>query len=363
MYDDNFVFPMSTIGFRDMSLKEYIQFKKENDVDTFLQNIEYTQNLKFGRFIASGSFGAIYEISKTSVVKMISLIDREEIMKMFDEIVLQFMSTYILTNSSEYQQKTKTNTTARIPKLYKIGYTITRDNTWVLYIIMEKCQKTVLDYVCQKLVRSSEDTILKQTGAILYQLMSLLEILGKVAKYNHCDLKTNNIMITFTNKNHFYISLIDFGYSRFQLGKSVLQLDTTKKNQPYIPGRDIFMFLYWLHGDLCKGTFENMEKGCATTPQILHETILSILKKAKINFNSFQKKINEDQDHWRDLYYLLNKPTRVGRAVELTPYYVKSVAKYLISQGTLRDRNGNKHKNTKVHRGGTKVRRRTVGVL
>ncbi len=139
-------------------------------------------------------------------------------------------------------------------------------------------------------------------------------------------------MITFKNKNYFYTSLIDFGYSRIQLGNTILQLDKSRSKQPYIPGRDIFMFLYWFHGDMC-GTFKNMEDGCGEIPEILHATILQILKKSKINFKKFQEKIKEDQNYWRDLYYILNKPKCVGSATELTPVYVKVISKYLIKKG------------------------------
>lgn len=163
--------------------------KKNNEI------IEKVQNAKKG--LGQGSFGAIIEISKSSIAKI--------------SLSLNYYDNTLLLEEGVMQRK--------LNKLYpnhitKIEY-IFREKTdnGLVYVIMEKA-KCDLKYILNKMYQdincnriSKEDLVNKQ----IYYAEQFLLCVQKLhsSKIAHCDLKPENILC-FNNDR---IKLSDFGFS------------------------------------------------------------------------------------------------------------------------------------------------------
>ncbi len=320
MYTEDFVFPLSEIGLKDMSIKEYSRFVGRASTKQIISLFKHKNDLDdIGKFINEGSFGRVFQYKSSKSNKIIKIMEyhsRKDLKNILNEIVIQKILHFLTKNSDPKKM-------AQIPEVFEVGKIMSTSDTWLFYIVMEKLDITLAEYASKKLKRITKKQV-RQVGDILYKLTNLLDFLQSI-KFIHGDLKTNNIMLT---KKTGQLYVIDFGFSQLQIGKTKIVTEKVY-NGTYAPGRDIFMFMYWFYGDLCNMTFVPllMSDGCKNIPEILRKTLLNILHESNVDLRKFQKRIYQDENNWRRLYRILSREKCVG---PLSAKFAKGLAIQLI---------------------------------
>lgn len=231
--------------------------------------------------IGKGAFGAVFN-SVTSdgqecVVKLVRVSPAEEyytggytieqfrqrmcelVVRTLNEIIVHTALLETINADASARQKIAEGKMARVPDLY--GFFVTSGlstdpaNTTrvVAYIaiVMEKLDITLWDHLDKDTL---DDTMSTAIAAVsFYQICNLLDFLGTTLRYNHRDLKINNVMVspstttssTLCRTPHFHTYIIDFGMSRMDYkGHVFAGTSSLFYDNHYNPTHDL-LFITW----------------------------------------------------------------------------------------------------------------------
>ena len=200
------------------------------EADAILMNGE---TYRRGTLLGSGSYGKVYKCSKNScseayALKMIELTDIEAFLK---EVIIQIL----LMKMSENDQSGP-----HVPRIICVG--LDWDNSRA-YIISELMEDTVQNLILTNTPSQKEIDV----PFVLNQVAYMLDFFGKTLKFNHRDLKADNIM--YVRKNgQIDIKLIDFGFSCLTWGSLHISTESYPFVSPcYKEGRDLQQLIYYLY--------------------------------------------------------------------------------------------------------------------
>ena len=186
-----------------------------------------------GTSLGAGSYGKVYKCNKNScsetyALKILDLTDIEQFLK---EVIIQIL----LMKMSENDQSGP-----HVPRIICVG--IDWDNSRGC-IISELMENTVQNL----LLTNTEPQKEIDVPFVLNQVAYMLEFFGKTLKFNHRDLKADNIMYV-RKKGEIHIKLIDFGFSCLTWGS----LHISMESYPFMPhcykeGRDLQQLIYNLY--------------------------------------------------------------------------------------------------------------------
>lgn len=275
-------------------------------------------------FLGAGTYGTAFDAtygSMNCVVKMIRLenADREtdipstnqkiflgNLINTIKETIIHVALVDTCMSYPEIAAAQAAEKMARVPQIYGFfrtegkGFDLNaKDGTLsttevdvkYMVIVMEKLDSTLDTF----LERSEHNPLhLTTVGAVsMYQLASLLDVLGEVLEYNHRDMKLDNAMVkvssgakTLCGVPHFQTYIIDFGCSRMNYrGKQFLcNDDLFKHSSDFNPAHDI-TYAAWSYRHTI-GCEVNLKKPCSKYNPVFDLVLQSILRASGINFDS-----------------------------------------------------------------------------
>jgi serine/threonine protein kinase len=186
-----------------------------------------------GTLLGSGSYGMVYKCKKNScseayAFKILELTDIEAFLK---EVIIQILMMKMSENEKNGPH---------VPRIICVG--IDWDNSRGC-IISELMENTVQHLLLTNTEAQKEIDV----PFVLNQVAYMLEFFGKTLKFNHRDLKADNIMYV-RKKGEIHIKLIDFGFSCLTWGSLHISTESYPFVSPcYKEGRDLQQLIYNLY--------------------------------------------------------------------------------------------------------------------
>ena len=170
-----------------------IQVATRRDIFVRCTKTTYTLHSVLGR----GSYGTTYQAVRDDEVVALKVVQNPNLASLCKESIIQIL----LMKESEQEENGPF-----VPRLYEIAFNRELDEA---YIVSERMTGTLF-HLIQRNSKQENDRILP--GAI-QEIANSLQFLGERLKFNHRDLKPDNIMYTKTPYGAYSYKLIDFGLS------------------------------------------------------------------------------------------------------------------------------------------------------
>ncbi len=224
--------------------------------------------------LGTGSFGTVKKLLDGSgrdtglCVKMLRVEDSEGVANLINESIMHAILYHTMQTDPEVAGKDlqyakiggihglcKINVYEQ--KVPRTGEVAVRKSSFY-GVVMERLGQDAWSYIAD--IQSGGDVrhVRTATGLMAYQVLHTLEFLIEKLKYNHRDLKPNNVMITLTtrhtNSNNYVVPqfyLIDFGMSRMEFNGFVFSGDShvfgynsVAEDVNVVPMHDVIFFLF-----------------------------------------------------------------------------------------------------------------------
>jgi serine/threonine protein kinase len=186
--------------------------------------------------LGKGKFGTTYSVSKAGsptmyackVIKDIK--PRENLLGFFKECLINIL----LAEASKDEPNGP-----YVPRLYRIAYNPDTKQAFILSEVMRNTFDTFLK------TRSKAEND-KAVPDSLKQIATMLDFFGKEYRFNHRDLKGDNIMYVKTPENKYLFRLIDFGFSCIRWNNVKIAGDSyfEERARCYKTDRDLSQFIY-----------------------------------------------------------------------------------------------------------------------
>jgi serine/threonine protein kinase len=186
-----------------------------------------------GSSLGAGSFGKVYKCKKNncSEAYALKIIEPTSITDFLKEVIIQIL----MMKMSENEQNGP-----HVPRIICVG--IDWDNNKA-YIISELMEDTVRNLLLTNTPSQKETDV----PFVLNEVAYMLDFFGKTLKFNHRDLKADNIMYL-RKKKEIHIKLIDFGFSCLTWGSLYISTGNYIFLSPcYKEGRDLQQLIYNLY--------------------------------------------------------------------------------------------------------------------
>jgi serine/threonine protein kinase len=186
-----------------------------------------------GTSLGAGSYGKVYKCSKNTcseayALKILDLTDIEQFLK---EVIIQIL----LMKMSESDEGGP-----HVPRIICVG--IDWDDSKA-FIVSELMEDTVRNLLLTNTAPQKEINV----PFVLNEVAYMLDFFGKTLKFNHRDLKADNIMYVMKNGD-IHIKLIDFGFSCLTWGSLHISTESYTFVSPcYKEGRDLQQLIYYLY--------------------------------------------------------------------------------------------------------------------
>ena len=259
-----------TLELKKKNLNEYIQnLANINHFNFDKDNCIYhseNQNFRIERFLKKGSYHDIFSGIDTNNDKIIVIRKQREKNKtdLFDSIsdffihsILSLYQGKILINYKHYRGK------LIIPKIISLGVNQSKNKILGIMNIFNGTLLKIINYDKIEL-----EIKLKVIFNCLNQIAYYLEHFQMIFKFNHNDLKINNIFykskyklseLNNENINEIRFFIADFGFSRIKLihptskkkikiiGGALVNYSRNKKLYSFIPGKDLYFLIHNLY--------------------------------------------------------------------------------------------------------------------
>jgi serine/threonine protein kinase len=268
-------------------------FSRSNGLFTFFSG-EYTM----GALLGKGTYGESFEVkhrdtNAVSIVKVIHIRTdryREDTLNLLKECMIHIL----LERASESQ----TNGPF-VPRFYEVALDAARG---LMLIRMEKMYGTLAD-LYEQADRKHNEIYVPDT---LKQLATIMGFFFKTLRFNHRDMKSNNVMYTKTHDGRIFVKLIDFGFTCLTwegvriAGSTYFSLT----DKCFIPSRDLTQFVYEV-----QLTF-GVRVLSPRTMTFLHSLLTFKLNGGReCRLHKGCKKGSVAVKRWLDIYDFLNNPT------------------------------------------------------
>jgi serine/threonine protein kinase len=186
-----------------------------------------------GSSLGAGSFGKVYKCNKNncSEAYALKIIEPTSIKDFLKEVIIQILMMKMSENDKGGPH---------VPRIICVG--IDWDNSKA-YIVSELMEDTVNNLLQRSIPPQREIDV----PFVLNEVAYMLEFFGKTLKFNHRDLKADNIMYV-RKKGEIHIKLIDFGFSCLTWGSLHISTGNYTFLSPcYKEGRDLQQLIYNLY--------------------------------------------------------------------------------------------------------------------
>jgi serine/threonine protein kinase len=255
---DNFqFFPILQNRMRPLSLESrgiYMSLWKDMNFEKELESA----NVKYGSFsrsqgrfefpsgdytvgplLGKGSYGETLQAVHTTenTVCAVKILDMKKTRNQYQFIrntIKESVINILLEKASENEP-----TGPFVPRFYEMAIDPTRD---LLLIRQERLHGTLADIYDASTKEQNDFTVPETLGDMAY----VLNFFYKEFEFNHRDLKSDNVMYTFSSTNKPLVKLIDFGFSCLTwngvkiAGTHYFPLEA----KCFVPSRDLTQFIY-----------------------------------------------------------------------------------------------------------------------
>ena len=239
-----------------------------------------------GTSLGAGSFGKVYKCNKNScsetyALKILDLTDIEQFLK---EVIIQILMMKMSENEKNG------------PHVPRIIYVAIDYDDSMAYIVSELMEDTVKNLLLTNTAPQKEIDV----PFVLNEVAYMLEFFGKTLKFNHRDLKSDNIMYL-RKKKEIHIKLIDFGFSCLTWGSLYISMNNYQFSLTcYKEGRDLQQLIY----NLYVGGFHLSHKMYDWLEDLMYVHVLG--EDVSLLFGT-RRKPKAPIREWRNTYNYLNR--------------------------------------------------------
>lgn len=186
-----------------------------------------------GTWKGAGSYGSVYKCKKNScseeyALKILDLTDIEQFLK---EVIIQILMMKMSENEKNGPH---------VPRIICVGLDWEHSRAYIISELME-------DTVQNLLTKNTKPQKEIDVPFVLNEVAYMLDFFGKTLKFNHRDLKADNIMYV-RKEGEIHIKLIDFGFSCLTWGSLHISTESYPFVSPcYKEGRDLQQLIYNLY--------------------------------------------------------------------------------------------------------------------
>ena len=243
------------------------------------------ETYKRGTLLGSGSYGSVYKCSKNScseayALKFIELTDIEQFLK---EVIIQILMMKMSENEKNGPH---------VPRIICVGVDWDNSRGCIISELMEDTVKNLL-------TKNTKPQKEIDVPFVLNEVAYMLDFFGKTLKFNHRDLKADNIMYV-RKEGEIHIKLIDFGFSCLTWGSLHISTESYPFVSPcYKEGRDLQQLIY----NLYIGKFKLSDK---MYDWLRHLMIVHVSGNDVFLFQNTEIS-KAPITHWRNTYGYLNR--------------------------------------------------------
>ena len=282
------IIPKVNIEKKDNTKKEY---KYIGDLIAF-DNLQRFGDFTLNKLKGRGAQGSVYTINEdnNSVLKILLAETEKEVIEIFIECIIQVLCHETLKGLEDFHY----SKVGKIRGFYKYENIRNDDDEpyishWVVGILMEPHETTLYNYVKNTALKNNPNELSVVNCMSLYQIINAHKYLASTIKFNHNDMKIDNIMLNKTNFQNsngidcFQTYLIDFGNSYIEYNG--YKFSTLYSN--YNPIKDIIFFIFYiLQGDNC-GQSILQDKCTQYIDPNLYDFLTSLLISSSPKINDF----------------------------------------------------------------------------
>ena len=191
----------------------------------------------------------------------------------------------------------------RVPEVYRIG--ISDEETPTSGFIISELMDDTLDKFIINKSEEEKDVILTDA---LVQVADILDFFQKTVRFNHRDLKSNNVMYKTVGDKPVY-RIIDFGFACILWNQLEVQTNTYQFQTCFKAGRDLAQLTYELK------TYSRLSSR-------LHLWLLLLNKVPSMEYKTSYGFFNIPESRYSpDAYLTPTRPEELSSAVKQLPYY------------------------------------------
>ena len=209
----------------------------ENVDSCIFKSKEDTLQYKKIKKITTGHYGSVFVYAdpdgKKVAIKKISFDDSDPLVQTANFLRECIIQIILAETSKQYNQ-----VNIGVPITYKIGLS---QNKYEGFIVFELMEDTLFDFLLSK---DNEEIDIIIPDALL-QVAGILDFFQKKLRFNHRDMKTDNIMYTMVDGRPIY-KIIDFGMSCLMWNQLNIVTTIGPYSTCFREGRDLAQLIYEL---------------------------------------------------------------------------------------------------------------------
>lgn len=253
------------------------------------------------RNLGKGYYGAVTECTNSNLCRQVA-IKNVELNEKFSTPEVQlanFLKEYIIQIILSEVSKP----VGRVPEVYRIG--ISDEETPTSGFIISELMDDTLDKFIKNKSEEEKDVIVTDA---LVQVADILDFFQKTVRFNHRDLKSNNVMYKTVGGKPVY-RIIDFGYSCIMWNQLEIQTNTYQFQTCFKAGRDLAQLTYEL-------------KTYGRLSSRLELWLLLLNKVPSMEYKTSYRYFNIPESRYSpDAKLIPTRPQELSNAVKQLPYY------------------------------------------
>jgi len=284
-------------------LTKDIVLNKVNADDKGFTFANGAKELKYSnpRNLGKGYYGAVTECTNSNLCRQVA-IKNVELNKKFSTPEVQ-LANFLKECIIQIILSEVSKPVGRVPEVYRIGISDEETPTSG-FIISELMDDTLDNFIFNK---SEEEKDVIVTDALV-QVAEILDFFQKTVRFNHRDLKSNNVMYKTVGDKPVY-RIIDFGFACILWNQLEVQTNTYQFQTCFKAGRDLAQLTYEL-------------KTYGRLSSRLHLWLLSLNKVPLMEYKTSYSYFNiPESEHSPDAYLKPTRPEELSSAVKQLPYY------------------------------------------
>jgi len=284
-------------------LTKDIVLNKVNADDKGFTFANGAKELKYSnpRNLGKGYYGAVTECTNSNLCRQVA-IKNVELNKKFSTPEVQ-LANFLKECIIQIILSEVSKPVGRVPEVYRIG--ISDEETPTSGFIISELMDDTLDKFIKNKSEEEKDVIVTDA---LVQVADILDFFQKTVRFNHRDLKSNNVMYKTVGGKPVY-RIIDFGFACIMWNQLEIQTNTYQFQTCFKAGRDLAQLTYEL-------------KTYGRLSSRLELWLLLLNKVPSMEYKTSYRYFNiPESEHSPDAYLTPTRPEELSSAVKQLPYY------------------------------------------
>uniref|UniRef100_A0A6C0KA51 Protein kinase domain-containing protein n=1 Tax=viral metagenome TaxID=1070528 RepID=A0A6C0KA51_9ZZZZ len=284
-------------------LTKDIVLNKVNADDKGFTFANGAKELKYSnpRNLGKGYYGAVTECTNSNLCRQVA-IKNVELNKKFSTPEVQ-LANFLKECIIQIILIEVSKPVGRVPEVYRIG--ISDEETPTSGFIISELMDDTLDKFIKNKSEEEKDVIVTDA---LVQVADILDFFQKTVRFNHRDLKSNNVMYKTVGGKPVY-RIIDFGFACIMWNQLEIQTNTYQFQTCFKAGRDLAQLTYEL-------------KTYGRLSSRLELWLLLLNKVPSMEYKTSYRYFNIPESRYSpDAKLIPTRPQELSNAVKQLPYY------------------------------------------